>query len=120
MLNKMVNSVKECREAKDTTKETSRKLRDTYSNPLGCLVAAFNHIPLMPDGKLPDTWEDDVLCSNPRKAKQEASKEAANNVSKGHEAGISEARPEHMPMVDDYAAFWAVNGPWTMDDALGH
>jgi len=62
LLNRMLQSVIEAKEAKMTQTNTKRKLEEAYSNPFGSLVAALRKIPLKPDGSIVDGWEKRVLC----------------------------------------------------------
>jgi hypothetical protein len=87
----MASSTIECREARVTPRETSRRLREAYSDTLGSLVAAFNKLPLNPQGKLVEDWETRILCSNPRGASQEATEEAAKEAGKKLPASNADA-----------------------------
>jgi len=94
--------------------------RQCYGTTLGSLVAALVKFPRSADGRVHVSAETDVLNSNPHSGSTRTTKSTAKDTKNELQGGSTTADRvvNHVVPEDDYAGFWAVDGPWTIDDAL--
>ena len=119
-LNEYVDVILSLRSQHRRSNEIYASLRESYHTTLGSLVAALLKIPLQSNGSPVEGWEKLILCSNPQGPSKETTKETAKETGNGLGQTVVSGTNGLPPVVDDYAAFWAEDGPWTVDDALGH
>ena len=112
-LNEYVDAILSLRKHHKKAGDIYASMLEVYSNQLGSLVAALLRVPLQSDGSPIEGWEKLILCSNPKGTSKGTTKETAKDTRNrlGHTVvGSTNGLP---PIVDDYADFWAEDGPWT-------
>ena len=102
-------------------KDLYATLLKVYGTQLGSMVEATTKLTRTLDGTIIEGWKNEKMCSNPRHhcnaSSSETAKPTTNRVQGGFPAPTRRDM-SRLPNHDEYEAFWAVDGPWTIDDAL--
>ena len=112
-LNEYADIILSLRSQHKRSNEIYASLRESYHTTLGSLTAALLKVPLKADGSLVEGWEKLILCSNSKGPSKETTKETAKETGNGLGQTVVSGTNGLPPVVDEYAAFWAVDGPWT-------